>query len=181
MAPTEALRRLESCTAGEEFICNYCHCITAGYPTILGRSARLACCTCAATIIKLSICWVCSEMVCRGDDCVSFRWCFWHRACYSCLLCGSRAVRRPILRDKRGATEVLEPPLCCNCAMETSGEVYQGDDDGVVQACLEFVDSMDGGVAKLRRRRMRDDEANGVGGGGTQLLNLIWIGDVLLI
>ena len=24
----------------------------------------------------------------RGDEAVSLGWCFWHRACFGCLVCG---------------------------------------------------------------------------------------------
>lgn len=58
---------------------------------------RAACNPCYRAIIDLSIYWVCGEVVLRGEECVSLGWCFWHRACYGCLLCGSRRVVRPDL------------------------------------------------------------------------------------
>lgn len=142
-----------------EFICNYCHCPMPGYPIILGRSARLACSPCASAIVKLSICWVCGEMICRGDDCVSFGWCFWHRACYSCLLCGSRSLAgtssSAAARACGKRSEVLRPPLCAVCDMETArdGDGNEGEEE-LVQACVDFVNSADGGIAKLRWERM---------------------------
>ncbi|KAK1779268.1 hypothetical protein QBC45DRAFT_486040, partial [Copromyces sp. CBS 386.78] len=55
---------------------------------------RPACPPCYRAIIDLSIYWVCGEVVFRGEECVSLGWCFWHRACYGCLLCGSKRVVR---------------------------------------------------------------------------------------
>lgn len=42
------------------------------------------------------MCWVCGELVVRGDECVSLGWCFWHRACYGCLVCGCRILVRGV-------------------------------------------------------------------------------------
>ncbi|KAK3368234.1 hypothetical protein B0H63DRAFT_564974 [Podospora didyma] len=76
------------------FTCTFCWRLSAGQPRVLGRSARLACGPCYKALLDLAICWVCGEMVVRRDECVSLGWCFWHRACYGCLLCGSRLVAR---------------------------------------------------------------------------------------
>ncbi|KAK3369191.1 hypothetical protein B0T24DRAFT_356262 [Lasiosphaeria ovina] len=78
------------------FTCTFCWRLRAGPPRVLGRSAaaRLACAPCHAAILALAVCWVCGEVVVRGDECVSLGWCFWHRACYGCLLCGCRMVVR---------------------------------------------------------------------------------------
>ncbi|PQK12321.1 hypothetical protein BB8028_0003g09380 [Beauveria bassiana] len=144
----------------DESICDYCHCSTSGYPIILGHSARLACSQCASAIIKLSICWVCGEMICRGDDCISFGWCFWHRACYSCLLCGNREIigtsTTRSVGTKAEASELLRPPLCAACDTETARDTNGVDDAELVQACVNFVDSADGGIAKLRWQMMSD-------------------------
>ena len=72
--------------------CTFCHRVSDGPAQVVGRAARLACAACYAALLDLAICWVCGEVVYRGDECVSLGWCFWHRACYGCLLCGSRAV-----------------------------------------------------------------------------------------
>lgn len=56
---------------------------------------RPACPPCYRAIIDLSIYWVCGEVVVHGEECVSLGWCFWHTACYGCLLCGSKRVVRP--------------------------------------------------------------------------------------
>lgn len=39
-------------------------------------------------MLDLSICWVCGECIVRGDEVVSLGWCFWHRGCFGCLVCG---------------------------------------------------------------------------------------------
>lgn len=158
MARTTELRVSLYGSADEQFSCNYCHCPSTGPPILLGRSARLACSQCASTIVKLSICWVCGEMICRGDDCVSFGWCFWHRTCYSCLLCGSRrmdGVARDRDQSGRGPSEVMEPPLCGSCDSEAKDESSGRNRDAIGSACLEFVDSVDGGFAKLRWQAMQ--------------------------
>ncbi len=63
---------------------------------MLGRSARLACEACHRALLELAICWVCGEIVVRGEECVSLGWCFWHRACYGCLFCGSRLLAQGV-------------------------------------------------------------------------------------
>ncbi|KAK3322606.1 hypothetical protein B0H66DRAFT_531939 [Apodospora peruviana] len=55
-------------------------------------------------LFTCTFCWtissgrphVCGEVVVRGDECVSLGWCFWHRACYGCLLCGSRIIAKGV-------------------------------------------------------------------------------------
>ena len=113
------------------FTCTFCHCLTLGRPEVLGRSARLACYPCSSALLDLSICWVCGEMIVRGEECVSFGWCFWHRACYGCLLCGNRTVRKPgpslhgrargrdACAEAHMGDEVYEPPLCISCETDT--------------------------------------------------------------
>lgn len=149
----------------DNYICNYCHCATHDNPVILGRSARLACDQCAAAIVKLSICWVCGEIICRGDDCVSFGWCFWHRACYSCLLCRNRAVVDTSCTQAADSaaevSELLMPPLCAVCDMETASDTKNRNDTELAQACVDFVDSTDGGVGKLRWQMMNDSSMFG--------------------
>ena len=112
------------------FTCTFCFRLSEGPPRVLGRSARLTCADCHTTILNLSICWVCGEMIFRGADCVSFGWCFWHRACFGCLLCGSRKLCAgtpdmvsSMLHDHGSeycgwgaAEEVMEPPLCALCS-----------------------------------------------------------------
>ncbi|KAK0113152.1 hypothetical protein ONS95_014851 [Cadophora gregata] len=57
---------------------------------LLGSSARIVCKPCWRTVLDLSICWVCGECIVRGDEVVSLGWCFWHRGCFGCLICGTR-------------------------------------------------------------------------------------------
>merc|ERR1712225_136038 len=59
-------------------------------PKLLGSSARIVCKPCWRAVLDLSICWVCGECIVRGDEVVSLGWCFWHRGCFGCLLCGTR-------------------------------------------------------------------------------------------
>lgn len=115
---------------------------------------RPACPHCYRAIIDLSIYWVCGEVVLRGEECVSLGWCFWHKACYGCLLCGSKRVVRPpevavgevlgngdakvenndemgrrgMLGRKRGR-EIDQVPLCKGCLVEVEGEEGLGDGD----------------------------------------------------
>lgn len=37
----------------------------------------------------------------RATECISLGWCFWHRACYGCLLCGSKSIatEAPAVKD----------------------------------------------------------------------------------
>lgn len=131
---------------------------------MLGRSARLACELCTAALLDLSICWVCGEVVFRGDECVSFGWCFWHRACYGCLLCGSRRIcsgvpPRALFRDdadgpedagdrRTRGREVREPPLCAVCMVDV--EMDGLSDEAVVRKGLWRVDAADGDVTNKR-------------------------------
>lgn len=101
------------------------------------RSARLACGACYAALLDLAVCWVCGELVVRGDECVSLGWCFWHRACYGCLVCGCRLLARGVgvgdVFDDGGedlgrgkGREVEEVPLCGRCVLEVDGEEVGG-------------------------------------------------------
>ncbi|KND88012.1 hypothetical protein TOPH_07389, partial [Tolypocladium ophioglossoides CBS 100239] len=142
------------------FTCTFCYNISAGPPHVLGRCARLACTACYAMLLDLSICWVCGEMIFRGDECVSFGWCFWHRACYGCLLCGSRMICagvpvRALFEDVVGLAEgaargreVMAPPLCAMCMVDV--EVDGLSEEAVVQKGLRRVEAVDGGVTRKR-------------------------------
>ncbi|KAF7544538.1 hypothetical protein G7Z17_g9871 [Cylindrodendrum hubeiense] len=137
---------------------------------VIGRSARLACSPCYAALLDLSICWVCGELIFRGDECVSFGWCFWHRACYGCLLCGGRSVCRGVsvqalFRDDEdeeatGGREVMEAPLCAACVVEMELDGVK-EESVVVQRGLRRVDWVDGG---LTRRRWEAKEGRGTHG-----------------
>ncbi len=115
-------------------------------------------------------------MVLRGDECVSFGWCFWHRACYGCLLCGSRAVcagtpLRALFADvedgdgedgknwrrrRGGGREVNEPPLCAMCVVGV--EVDGLGRRAVLRKGLRRVDAVDGGVTRARRAMKEEAE-----------------------
>lgn len=139
------------------FTCTFCY-RTCSYPAqALGRSARLCCSCCYAAILDLSICWVCGEIIFRGDECVSFGWCFWHRACYGCLLCGSKLIYRgPRVQElfERGdggtgrGREVKEAPLCAICVVEA--EIDGVSEEGIVKRGLRRVEKLDGGVTRKR-------------------------------
>jgi hypothetical protein len=139
------------------FTCTLCYGISAEQPHILGRSARLACAKCYMTIINLSICWVCGELIYRGTDCVSFGWCFWHRACYGCLIYGSRKLCAGVPGSPKDGQEdggpgrgeeVTEPPLCAPCTTECEIDGLNGD--GILQKGLKRIDVVDGGVTRQR-------------------------------
>ncbi|KAM9882075.1 mediator of rna polymerase ii transcription [Verticillium dahliae] len=99
----------------------------------------------------------------RGEDCVSLGWCFWHRACYGCLLCGSKHIASGVkleelfgdldddLEDNMGKTrgrEIEGPPLCAHCLVEA--ELDGMDERAVVQKGLRRMDCVDGGLGRTR-------------------------------
>lgn len=77
--------------AEPSFLCTFCWTpqFRPAKPRVLGREARIACETCWRSVLDLSICWVCGEIVVRGEEVVSLGWCFWHRGCFGCLICGT--------------------------------------------------------------------------------------------
>lgn len=111
----------------------------------------------------------------RGDECVSLGWCFWHRACYGCLLCGSKLIgkgvplaglfadqestddedletstdeeKRVYLGTKKGR-EIDQIPLCANCMAEV--DIDHLDERSVVQKGLRRTDQADGGMSRRR-------------------------------
>ncbi|CEI38690.1 unnamed protein product [Fusarium venenatum] len=95
----------------------------------------------------------------RGDECVSFGWCFWHRACYGCLLYGSRAIYQgvPIQdlfrdeeeseRDGCGGKEVDKVPLCAAYVVEVDGVT---EEITVINRGLRRVEKVDGGLTRKR-------------------------------
>jgi hypothetical protein len=48
---------------------------------------RVFCEPCFKWIYDLSICWNCGEVVARGQERISFGWCWWHWSCLGCLIC----------------------------------------------------------------------------------------------
>lgn len=132
----------------DPFTCTFCRGTSTGRPRVLGRSARLACEACHSALLNLSICWVCGEMIVRGDECVSLGWCFWHRACYGCLLCGCRRLCSGVPVAGDGSTEVSEPPLCAMCVVDVEADGM--DELSMVQRGLRRISLIDGGVTRRR-------------------------------
>ncbi|KAI1644510.1 uncharacterized protein F4817DRAFT_367421 [Daldinia loculata] len=107
-----------------------------------------------------------------SGESVSLGWCFWHRACYGCLFCGSRlVVIGPTIAelfvdddDDRVANskgrdvaigsgrEITEVPTCANCAVEC--EVDCEDRQAFLRNALHRVDKTDGGMARMRWVKM---------------------------
>ncbi|KAF4999418.1 hypothetical protein FGRMN_2440 [Fusarium graminum] len=145
------------------FTCTFCFHVFEGPPQIIGHSARLACSECHAALLNLAICWVCGELIFRGDECVSFGWCFWHRACYGCLLYGSRAICQGVrvqdlfpeegLEGQRGdgcgGKEVTRVPLCAAYVVEVEVDGV-ADESVVVKRGLRRVEKVDGGLTRKR-------------------------------
>lgn len=115
-------------------------------PKLLGSSARIVCQACWCAVLDLSICWVCGECIVRGDEVVSLGWCFWHRACFGCLICGTQlppplpndetsrkrkwksydeadgGIEETTKQKRYPGIELEEIPLCTTCDVETSHE-----------------------------------------------------------
>ncbi|KAF5022801.1 hypothetical protein F66182_5143 [Fusarium sp. NRRL 66182] len=145
------------------FTCTFCFHVSQGSPHVVGRSARLACSSCYSALLNLAICWVCGELIFRGDECVSFGWCFWHRACYGCLLYGSRAICHGVqvqdlflddeLEGRKGegcgGKEVTEVPLCAACVVEVEVDGVK-EESTVVKRGLRRIERVDGGLTRRR-------------------------------
>ncbi|KAK7225531.1 hypothetical protein V2G26_013534 [Clonostachys chloroleuca] len=164
---------MTSTTSANLFTCTFCFRLSSGPPQILGRSARLACKACCTTLLDLSIYWVCGELIFRGEDCVSFGWCFWHKACYGCLLCGNRLVHRgvkipalfagePKQKNGRGK-ELTEAPICAPCMVDS--EVDGVNEEVLVKRGLRRVERYDAGVTR-KRWEEREGEAGRDGSKG---------------
>lgn len=115
--------------------------------------------------MDLSICWVCGEYIIRGDEVVSLGWCFWHRLCFGCLVCGTKmsvpvdeednCVNRR-RRDGIGV-ELEEIPLCNVCGVEMSGE----SPGKVFERGVENVSRFDGGLSRERLERWSEASKEG--------------------
>lgn len=98
---------------------------------------------------------MCGEIVFRDEDCVSLGWCFWHRACYGCLFCGSKVLslgvplselfeeREKGSQSKTNAREVEVIPICSACSIDLEPE-------DVIQKSLGRVEESDGGLSRAR-------------------------------
>lgn len=164
------------------FTCTFCWHFSSAPPRVVGRSARLACEPCYKTLLDLSVCWVCGEVVVRGDDCVSLGWCFWHKSCYGCLMCGNRIVvhgstvgevfaggssvedvqeRSGLAVTTGQAREIDEIPLCAHCYVEVGAEKM--DALAVVNGALRRIDHRDGGLSRKRYEDGRLDRGGDIG------------------
>ncbi|PQE33120.1 hypothetical protein CJF32_00007716 [Rutstroemia sp. NJR-2017a WRK4] len=150
-------------TSGPSFICTICwqpqH--PPALPKLLGSSSRIVCVACWRAVLDLSICWVCGECIVRGDEVVSLGWCFWHRGCFGCLLCGVGlgnvdmwAVGGGREEDGRG-TELDKIPLCEWCEVETRDKGY--GEKKVLERGLANVSRYDGGLTRCRLQRLDED------------------------
>lgn len=143
------------------YLCTFCwrpHHPAVTPSRVVGRRARLACQPCYGALLNLAVCWVCGEVVFRGDECVSLGWCFWHRACYGCLMCGDRRLVEGIMLEQifdeqdapgTGGKEVEEVPLCANCVEEVGWNRYV-DEEHLIPMALERVERFDGGLSRRR-------------------------------
>lgn len=119
----------------------------------------------------------------RGDEVVSLGWCFWHRGCFGCLLCGMR-LGEAFLRDcedrreretgdlgighgdgdgngsgcgnGRRGTELDKIPLCEWCESETKIKGY--GEKKVLERGLENVTKSDGGLTRCRLEKLDEDK-----------------------
>lgn len=98
----------------------------------------------------------------RGDECVSLGWCFWHRACYGCLMCGDRRVVEGTTVEqlfeegsdagtvvvRKAGREVDEIPLCAKC-VEDVGRDSVGEGH-LIPMALGRVERFDCGLSRRR-------------------------------
>ncbi|KAF7897334.1 hypothetical protein EAF00_005562 [Botryotinia globosa] len=197
LTPTiTALRTIQK-SSDPAFVCTICWSpqYLPSTPRVLGRSSRIVCHPCWRAVLDLSICWVCGECIVRGDEVVSLGWCFWHRGCFGCLLCGVRLGER-VLRecesecengrgryentgedgygDRRRGTELDKIPLCEWCETETKIKGY--GEKKVLERGLENVTKSDGGLTRCRLEKLDEDK----GLGGNLNLNLNGKKDVVV-
>ena len=110
----------------------------------------------------------------RGDEVVSLGWCFWHRGCFGCLVCGTK-VDLPHSENSgddgmrkrewgrwdgsheermRGVGVELESiPMCDVCGNDTDGTGRYG----VLKKGLETVPKFDGGLSQDRLDILSDE------------------------
>ncbi|KAF7948970.1 hypothetical protein EAE96_008148 [Botrytis aclada] len=190
LTPTiTALRTIQK-SSDPSFVCTICWSpqYLPSTPRVLGRSSRIVCHQCWRAVLDLSICWVCGECIVRGDEVVSLGWCFWHRGCFGCLLCGVRLGEK-VLRecesecengrgrygntgedgcgDRGRGTELDKIPLCEWCETETKIKGY--GEKKVLERGLENVTKSDGGLTRCRLEKL--DEDKGLGGKSNINLN----------
>jgi len=78
---------------------------------------------------------------------VSLGWCFWHRGCFGCLVCG---VKMKLSEGENGkgkkGVELEAIPMCDACEDETRNE----EESKVLARGLETVSRFDGGLSRDR-------------------------------
>jgi hypothetical protein len=116
----------------------------------------------------------------RGDEVVSLGWCFWHRGCFGCLVCGAR-VDIPDSKDsrddgtrkrewgrwdgsheerRRGVGVELESiPMCDVCGNDTDGT---GQYEVLKRGGLETVSKFDGGLGQDQLPMLSDERDGNV-------------------
>lgn len=145
------------------YLCTFCwrpHAAAATPSRVVGHRARLACEVCYNALLDLAVCWVCGEVVRRGDECVSLGWCFWHQGCYGCLMCGDKRVVEgtplgDLFQEEDGggagaganhAKEVDDVPLCAKCVAEVTSD----PEALLIPMALDRVERFDGGLSRRR-------------------------------
>jgi hypothetical protein len=99
----------------------------------------------------------------RGDEVISLGWCFWHRGCFGCLVCGARVdlpdsgdsgdddIRKREWRRWDGSHEerrrgvgvdLKSIPMCDVCGSDTAGQ------NEVLKKESETVPKFDGGSSE---------------------------------
>lgn len=174
--PKESLNdRPRSSVTDPSFTCTICWhpqypssgplaCLSSTGPKLLGTSARIVCHICWRAVLDLSICWVCGECIIRGDDVVSLGWCFWHRGCFGCLICGTKLRISDLNEDctqsnydacagNTAGVELNEIPLCEVCEVETVGERRID----VLERGLDNISRFDGGLSRDRLNMLSED------------------------
>jgi hypothetical protein len=118
----------------------------------------------------------------RGDEVVSLGWCFWHRACFGCLVCGRQMDLRVFKdagdsgcsttwgawddcgkdgtgngwsgkRKRMIGVELEKVPLCVNCDVEMEGK----GEKTVMERGLETVSRFDGGLSRDRLEMLSEE------------------------
>lgn len=135
-----------------EFLCTFCwvpH-LPPAQPHMIGERCRIACERCYNAVIDLSICWVCGEVIVRGEDVVSLGWCFWHKACFGCLVCLEplpvEDCSRKIPKNQEGGLELEGIPLCNYCHGLEEGQGYSD----LIYRGLGNISRRDGGLSMSR-------------------------------
>ncbi|KAI8678830.1 hypothetical protein NCS55_00605500 [Fusarium keratoplasticum] len=122
------------------FTCTFCFHLSNGPPHVIGRSARLACSPCHAALLDLAICWVCGELIFRGDE------------------CDEETAEEGVKGSGCGGREVTEAPLCAACVVEAEVDDVR-EESVVVKRGLRRVERVDGGLTR-RRWEAKGDEKN---------------------